>query len=73
LIGDAGALVQRNIAVILPRVDYVHSQSTFEQLAEPLPDLEHQIFFESPTLEILLDVATKFGINLDWIVRSDGS
>jgi transcriptional regulator with XRE-family HTH domain len=27
----------------------------------------------TPTLEILLGVATKFGKSLDWIVRGDGS
>jgi hypothetical protein len=29
-----------------PCVDHVHAQATFEQLAQSLPDLEHQILFE---------------------------
>ena len=46
LVGDAGALVERNVVVVLPGVDHVHSEAAFEQLAQALRDFEDQIFFQ---------------------------
>ena len=46
LVGDAGAIVERNVVVVLTRVDHFHAEAAFEQLAQTLRDFKHQIFFQ---------------------------
>ena len=45
LVGDFGALLQRNEGVIRPRINHLAIHPLFDQCTQSLRDVQHQILF----------------------------
>src|SRR5580700_10578488 len=49
MIRHAGPFVEWNVIVVVARENHFRTKTAFEQLAQPLGNLEHDIFFEQAT------------------------